>query len=195
MDTIAHREARAARSASGGLLAGLYAAALLALIAFGAEAQQAPPAPGNPPPAAAQAAPPPPAPQPPARKEGFFDALGRWWDKSAADFKASIDDSKAKWRELGEKTGQAARDTGDALAKIPNTRIVEARQRCEIAPNGSPDCNAAAEAICRGKGFGSGKSIDIQSARKCSARAWLSGSPSESDCTVETIVIKAACQP
>src|SRR4051794_39147174 len=44
----------------------------------------------SPQPAAAPAAPEPiPAAQaspPPAQKEGFFDALGKWWDKSAADW-------------------------------------------------------------------------------------------------------------
>jgi hypothetical protein len=168
------------------------ACALFLSIVFAAHAQQPPPAPNAPP--AAQAPQAPPAQTAPRQQEGFFDALGRWWDKSMSDFKSNVDEQNAKWRELGEKTNQAAKEAGDALVKIPNTRMVEGRQRCEISANGSPDCNAAAEALCRGKGFGAGKSLDIQSARKCSARSWLSGNPQESDCTTETIVTKAACQ-
>jgi hypothetical protein len=73
-------------------------------------------------------------------------------------------------------------------------RIVPGRELCELAPNGSPDCQVAAEKICKGQGFASGKSADVQTSRKCSARAWLSGEPSDRACTFETFVVKAACQ-
>ena len=79
-----------------------------------------------------------------------------------------------------------------ALKKLPNTRVVEGRQVCETAPNGSPDCQAAAEVICKGKGFATGKSADITTSRKCSARGLLQRD--ESECRTETVVIKAACQ-
>jgi hypothetical protein len=155
-----------------------------------------------------------PQPQPqeaaPPKREGFFDTLGRWFDKSAKDFKASVDESNAKWREFGRKTEQAAKDAAaaqkeatdeflkaqkeaaDAFKKLPNTRVVEGRQVCETAPNGSPDCQAAAEVICKGKGFATGKSADITTSRKCSARGLLQRD--ESECRTETVVIKAACQ-
>lgn len=193
-----------------------------------------------------QFAPAPPAPQPqqqieqpqqqpqeaPRKREGFFDALGRWFDKSARDFKASVDEanakwrasveetnaklkasadesnarwkasvdeSNAKWRELGQRTEKAAKEAAaaqkeaaEAFKSLANTRMVEGRQVCEPAPNGSPDCQAAAEVICKGKGFATGKSADIQTARKCSARALLHRDDSE--CRTETVVIKAACQ-
>lgn len=175
-------------------------------------AQQAPPAPAEQPPVpSAQTQPPsglpeaaPPAPSPeatPPKKEGFFGTLEKWWDKSAADFKASLDKSQDDWRKLNERNEKAARDAAaaakdaaEAFSKLSGTRIVEGREVCAIAPNGSPDCNPAAEKICKAKGFALGKSADIQTNRKCSARAWLSGNPSESACTTETIVIKAACQ-
>lgn len=176
-------------------------------------AQQAPPAPDQPPappaqiqtlPAQPQAVPPapstgaaPPAPAPeaaPPKKEGFFDSLEKWWDKSAADLKASVDKSQEDWRKLNERNEKAAKEAADAFSKLSSTRIVEGREICAIAPNGSPDCNMAAEKICKTKGFTLGKSADIQTHRKCSARAWLSGNPSESACTTETIVTKAACQ-
>lgn len=190
----------APRSASGGSLAYLCAiAALVSLPLWSALAQQAPLAPANQPPAPpAQAQPQPPAIPPaeaaPPKKEGFFDALEKWWDKSAADLKASVDKSQDDWRKLNERNEKAAKDAADALSKLSGGRIVEGRELCEVAPNGSPDCQAAAEKICKAKGFALGKSADIQTNRKCSARAWLSGNPSESACTFETIVTKAACQ-
>lgn len=135
------------------------------------------------------------------KKEGFLEALGKWWDKSAADFKASLDKSQEEWRKLNERNEKAARDAAaaareaaEALSKLSGTRIVEGREICAVAPNGSPDCQVAAEKICKAKGFSLGKSADIQTNRKCSARAWLSGNPSDSACTMETVVIKAACQ-
>lgn len=169
-------------------------------------AQQAPLAPAGQPPPPVQVQPEalPPAPAAeaaPPKKEGFFDALEKWWDKSAADFKASLDKSQEDWRKLNERNEKAARDAAaaakeaaEAFSKLSGTRIVEGRELCTIAPNGSPDCNAAAEKICKAKGFSLGKSADIQTNRKCSARAWLSGNPSDSACTMETVVIKAACQ-
>ncbi|MGD9920765.1 MAG: hypothetical protein AB7V13_04855 [Pseudorhodoplanes sp.] len=136
------------------------------------------------------------------------------WRRSVEDtnakLKAGIDESNAKWRELGRKTEQAARDAAaarkeaaddfqkaqkdaaDAFKNLANTRMVEGRQVCEPAPNGSPDCQAAAEIICKAKGFEIGKSADITTTQKCSARALLRRD--ESECRTETVVIKAACQ-
>lgn len=217
--------------ASGGWLA-LCAAALIltAKVALAQSPQTAP----------AQAAPQtlpqvqqPPQPEAaPPKREGFFDALGRWFDKSARDFKdsieqsnakwktqvdesnakwkAGVDENNAKWRDLGRKTEQAAKEaaaaqkeaadeflkaqkeTAAALKNLPNVRMIEGRQVCAVAANGSPDCQAAAETICRGKGFGTGKSADIQTSRRCSARALLHRDDSE--CRMETVVVKAACQ-
>ncbi len=183
-------------------LSAVMAAALLTLaLAVDARAQTGgvQQQPGSRPDAGHIVAPPAAAPAPPPKKEGFFDALGRWWDRSAADFNANVDKMKGQIEALNERTAKAARDAAsatrdatDALVRLPNTRIVEGRERCDIAPNGSPDCNAAAETICRSKGFTIGKSASIEQARKCSARALLSRS--DEDCTNETIVTRAACQ-
>jgi hypothetical protein len=177
-----------------------------------------------------QVQPPPQAEAP--KREGFFDAIGNWWEKSTRDFKASVDEnnakwkrsvdennaklkagvdeSNAKWRELGRKTEQASKEAAaaqkeateeflkaqkeaaEAFKNLPNLRMVEGRQVCGNAPNGSPDCQAAAEVICKGKGFATGKSADITTSRRCSARALLQRD--ESECRTETVVIKAACQ-
>jgi hypothetical protein len=194
--------ARLATCLAAGAVAGL-------VCVLAASAQQPPP---QPPPLQQPMSPPvaplqPPAAQPlppaetplPARREGFLDALARWMDKSAADFKAQLDESNAKWRELSDKNEKAAKDAAnaskeafEALKSLPNVRMVEGRRICELAPNGSPDCQAAAEAVCRSKGFATGKSADIETSRKCSARALLAREGNA--CKTETVVVKAACQ-
>lgn len=230
-------------SASSGWLA-LCAAAIFAAEVALAQSPQPQPVPPQPqfvpaqpspqgvPPAQPQAEPPAQPPAAPPRRDGFFDTIGRWWEKSTRDFKASVDEnnakwkrsveesnaklkagvdeSNAKWRELGRKTEQATKEAAaaqkeateeflkaqkeaaEAFKNLPNLRMVEGRQVCATAANGSPDCQAAAETICKGKGFGTGKSADITTSRKCSARALLQRD--ESECRTETVVIKAACQ-
>ena len=150
---------------------------------------------------APQAAPAQPA--PPPKKDGFFDALGKWWDQSAADFDASLKKMKTSIEETNERNAKAMREATqgaatatkeatDALSKLSTTRIVEGKERCALAPNGSPDCGPAAESICKAKGFKTGQSANIESARKCSARALLTRN--DADCVNETIVTRAACQ-
>jgi hypothetical protein len=120
-------------------------------------------------------------------------------DETNAKLKQSVDENNAKWRELSERSGKAAKEAAaaqkeaaDAFKNLANTRLIEGRQVCETAANGSPDCQAAAEVICKGKGFAIGKSADITTTQKCSARALLRRD--ESQCRTETVVIKAACQ-
>lgn len=190
----AHGRYAALRSAAGGTAAACGLLALVLLPVLPAAAQQMPPAPGQGP----QSPPPPLAQTPgtvPAKEDGFFDTLGRWWDKSSADFKARLDESNETLRKLNERNEKAAKEAAEALSKqLGAVRIVPGRELCELAPNGSPDCQVAAEKICKGQGFASGKSADVQTSRKCSARAWLSGEPSDRACTFETFVVKAACQ-
>jgi hypothetical protein len=160
------------------------------------------PPPGAPAPVS-QPIPPAQASPPPAQKEGFFDALGKWWDKSAAEWDANMKKFKGTIEATNERNAKAAadatrdavtatKDATDALIKLPTTRIIEGKERCLLAPNGSPDCNAAAEKICKGKGFATGTSANIESARKCSARALLNRN--EAECVNDTIVTRAACQ-
>ena len=73
--------------------------------------------------------------------------------------------------------------------------MVTGRARCETAPNGAPDCIAAATSVCRGKGFQTGKSLDTQSEQKCPARVLLSGrAPNHAECPTEIFVTRAMCQ-
>ena len=144
--------------------------------------------------AAAEPQQPPPASNPSAARAdspGFLDAFNRWLDESAANFKSGM---KGTQDTLSD-AAKGVKDATDAIAKFPSARVVAGRELCQNAPNGSPDCRAAAETICLAKGFGSGKSLDTQSAQKCPARLWLSGRlPAEGECAVETHVVRAVCQ-
>jgi hypothetical protein len=166
--------------------------------------------------------------QAPPKRDGFFDAFGKWsrdfkakvdeanakWkasvdetnaklkasaDENNAKLKQSVEENNARWRDLQQRNEKAVKEAAaaqkeaaEAFKNLANTRIVEGRQVCEPAANGSPDCQTAAEVICKGKGFSIGKSADITTSRKCSVRSLLQRE--ERDCRTETVVIKAACQ-
>jgi hypothetical protein len=150
---------------------------------------------------------PPPATQqpeaPPDRNApGFIDALGRWLGDSAAKLNSQLKDAREQMgtiqnqaNDAAKDAAGAAKDAAGAITSLPNARIVDGRERCEAAQNGAPDCRTAAQAVCRGKGFASGKSLDTASARNCPSRVLLSGRiPSASECPVETFVTRAVCQ-
>jgi hypothetical protein len=142
----------------------------------------------------------------PNHKPSFIDVFGRFLGDSATKLNSHLKSTNETLGHLGSQTSDAAKDAAlgavgtakDAagtLMGLPSARIVTGRERCVIAPNGVPDCRAAADAACRGKGFGSGRSLDTQSAQKCPARVWLSGRlPAEGDCPLETFVTRSVCQ-
>ena len=72
---------------------------------------------------------------------------------------------------------------------------MQGRQVCVTAPNGAPDCQAAAETLCKAKGYTTGKSIDFTSSQRCPARVWAAGrQANEAECTTETFISRAMCQ-
>jgi hypothetical protein len=86
-------------------------------------------------------------------------------------------------------------DAAAALSRLTTSPGVKGRAACPPAANGAPDCKAAADKLCQSKGFKQGKSLDVDTARTCSARALLSGrKPEESECRTETYVTRAVCQ-
>jgi hypothetical protein len=139
---------------------------------------------------------------PSAFRPGFLDVFGRWIEGSISDLNAGISGAKGTLDKAGNVAKGAAdtatgvaKDAAGAIANLPVARMVDGREKCAVAPNGSPDCYAAASLICKSKGYAEGKSVDTQSAQKCSARVWISGrSPKEGECATETYVIRAVCQ-
>jgi hypothetical protein len=153
-------------------------------------------------------------PQPPvANKPGFLHALGGWWDQSIDGFNAKMHDARGRFWDFNKKSSDAVKDAASAtqdavkstaeatkgaaavILRLPNTRVIEIRERCEPAPNGAPDCPAAATNACRAKGFSTGQPLDVSSAEKCPTAALLSGQkPGEGGCPVETVVTRVVCQ-
>lgn len=175
------------------LCAGFLLVALLSLgVTRRATAQDAtPPAPGFVP----QQAPVPPA--APSHPE-FFGALGRFLDQSIANVGAGV---KGAGETLGGATSAAndiakgVTDAAGSVVRLPSSNVVAGWQRCAVAPNGAPDCVVASETLCRAKGYGSGRSVDITTAQKCPAGVWISGrQPTEAECTQESFVSRALCQ-
>jgi hypothetical protein len=145
-----------------------------------------------------------------AFRPGFIDAFGRFIGDSAAklnsQFSSQLDSARQTLGEFGNQTSDAAKtaaqgavgaakDTAGAIVGLPSARFVDGGERCAVATNGAADCRAAADTVCRGKGFAAGKVLDTRSEQKCPARVWLSGHlPKEGECPLETFVTRAVCQ-
>jgi hypothetical protein len=191
-------------------VAALLVAALSVSVPAIAVAGDNPAAPG----AAATAPPSPPPPPPPAaNKPGFLHELGSWWNGSIGYFSAKLNDARGKFEDLGKTSKEAAKgaatatqeavksavevskDAAGVVVRLPNTRLIEMRERCDKAPNGAPDCAAAAANGCRAKGFTGGTSLDVRTAENCPAPTLLSRQePAKGECPVETVVTRAVCQ-
>ena len=177
-----------ARRASGFVLA----AVLIAAPAFGQES--APPDTAPPPAQTAPAT----LPTPPE----VIGVIGRFIDHSISNVGAGVGAGvKGAGETLGGATsaaGELAKGVTDAagtVARLPLANVVSGWERCVPAPNGAPDCISASVALCRGKGFAGGNSLDITTARKCPAAAWLQGrTPSDAECVNESFVSRAMCQ-
>jgi hypothetical protein len=178
-----------------------FSLALLLLAVPGLGIAQTP----SPEPPAAAAAPPPPAP-PPA--QGFIDAFGNWMQQGVATMGAGFGAMVGVVDQAGQaakgaadaastmakSAAEAARDTASSVPKLP-TGVIRGRERCLLAPNGAPDCRAAAETMCRAKGYVSGASVDFETAEKCPPPYRVSSrNTPEGVCTFEHFVTSALCQ-
>lgn len=163
------------------------------LMVASAQAQQQPSQQGGavPLPPAQVQAPAPPEAAPPSQRPGFLDALGRW----LGDSKEAIDSQMRNTQEALGTIGSQAKDAAGSVTAIPGTRIITGRQLCPPAPNGAPDCQQGVEALCRNRGFQTGRTLEVASGTRCSAKNLLTGRVSkESICPTETYVTRAVCQ-
>jgi hypothetical protein len=156
--------------------------------------------------------------QPPQQQSkpepGFFESIARWFDNGFSKFKNGMKDAKGgidnlgdkaattgktigdKAAEVGKNAADATKGAVDAVAKLPKTRVVNGRERCEVSPNGAPDCRVAAQSICSAKGLAGGTSMDFVSAEKCPAAVWMNRrKPEPGECVTETFVTRAMCEP
>jgi hypothetical protein len=89
---------------------------------------------------------------------------------------------------------EATKNAASAIARLPNTRVIDVHQTCARAPNGASDCAAAAASGCRIKGFNSGTPLDVRTAEKCDTKPPQAGQMPGLRCARETVVIRAVCQ-
>jgi hypothetical protein len=88
--------------------------------------------------------------------------------------------------------GEAMNDLS-RLAK-PSS-MASGRIACPVSSNGAPDCKQAADQLCQSKGYKEGKSLNADSAEKCSAKVLIPGRQRKpDDCRTDTFVTSALCQ-
>ncbi|HEV7600466.1 MAG TPA: hypothetical protein VGO49_09430 [Bradyrhizobium sp.] len=134
-------------------------------------------------PAPQQSEPAPPADPAPKENPGLINEIGRLLEKPAS----MLPTLKSPRETIDDAAG--------ALSRLTTSPGVKGRMACPVAANGAPDCKAAADKLCQSKGFKEGNSLDVDTARNCSAKALLSGrKPEESECRTETYVTRAVCQ-
>jgi hypothetical protein len=202
LDIMADRIDFIARSSRHAATAG--AALLMLTVAVAVAWPQAAAPPASPPSSlgvqtpAQQAVPDRPAPQPddpapPVREENpsLLNEMGRLFEKSLSILPTlktpgeTIDDLNAR-----------AKDAGDSLSRLAKpSSMVTGRMGCPVSANGAPDCKLGADKLCQAKGFKEGKSLNTDSAEKCSAKVYLPGYKRQpGDCRTENYVTRALCQ-
>ena len=137
----------------------------------------------------------------PAEERGVFGNITRWVDEQASKLGSHFRGARSGVENLSHEAGVAAKstvegakDAAGAVTRIPSARVVTGHEKCTIAPNGAPDCVVAANAICKTKGFESGKSVDMTTAEVCPAQVYMGGRSTGADCRTETFVSRALCQ-
>jgi hypothetical protein len=139
--------------------------------------------------------------KPEPTQPGFFDSITRWFTQSEDNFNSGVRTMRDRFQNFGSAAGDAAKSTvetarnaAESVGRLSTTRVVSGHQKCQDAPNGAPDCVAAADTICKAKGFKSGKSVDMTTAEVCPAQVYLSGQDSGPGCHTITFVSRALCQ-
>ncbi|HEY6023355.1 MAG TPA: hypothetical protein VIV34_04165 [Pseudolabrys sp.] len=130
--------------------------------------------------------------------DGFLATISRWFKEQSTSVNSSFESARKKFEGIGrdaaKTTVEGAKDAAGAVARIPVARAVSGHEKCQLAPNGAPDCVAAASAMCKTKGFDSGKSLDMTTAEVCPPKVYMSGRSSGPECSTETFVSRAFCQ-
>ena len=91
---------------------------------------------------------------------------------------------------------KGAADAANAMSKnLGGSRVIAGPIVCPLAPNGAPDCRAAAVQLCKQHGYKTGSSVDYVTAEICPAEVTIAGRrPVEGECPIEHTVTKALCQ-
>jgi hypothetical protein len=154
--------------------------------------------------AAAQQPPQQPPAAPPAAQEqspGVLGSISAWWDRQTSNWQAAWQGMNREVQNLGreasdvaKKSADNAKEAAEAVGKVRNTTVVAGNVKCTVALNGAPDCVAAANSMCKAKGYASGQSLDMTRAEDCPAKVYIAGRNTGPECTSYTFVSRALCQ-
>jgi hypothetical protein len=147
-------------------------------------------APAAPPVQDAPAADQPPAPERPRSNPGLVEEIGKLFKGTASSLTPSLPSPQQTIDGLNSSAKKAT-DSLSRIAPLSGQSVVAGRTMCIVASNGAPDCKSASDQLCREKGYKEGRSLDIEAAQKCSAKAYFSGG---SACKTENFVTRAVCQ-
>jgi hypothetical protein len=156
--------------------------------------------------APANSAPANPAPENP----GIVGAFGTWMQQGVTSMSSGFDAMAKGAADAASTMAKGAADvaTGaasvakdaagvavDGVTKLPVSGFASGHEQCTLAANGAPDCRAAAENLCRARGFATGTSVDYVTAEKCSPAYRLSSRERpEGICPMEHFVTRAMCR-
>jgi len=132
----------------------------------------------------------PPSPAPPASNPGLIEEIGKLLKDSASGLGSAIP-SPSRTLDGLNSSAKDATDSLKRIAPLSGQSMVSGRTLCPAAANGAPDCKRGADQLCKEKGYAEGKSVDIESTQKCSAKSYFSG---QGACRTENFVTKAVCQ-
>ena len=139
------------------------------------------------------------APQPAERSNpGLVEEIGKLLKDSATGLKDSATGLTSKLpsaRDTLEGINNTAKGATDSLTRltppISGQTVVSGRSICPLAGNGAPDCKIASDLLCKEKGYKEGRSVDIETSQKCSAKDYFAG---KGACRTENFVTRAVCQ-
>lgn len=127
----------------------------------------------------------------PRSNPGLVEELGKLLRNSASTLSSTLKGSREAIQDLNSRALDATED----LPRLGPQTVVRGRTVCPLAANGAPDCKTASDQLCKAKGYKEGKSVDIESAEKCSAKVYLSGrTGAPGECRMENFVTSAVCQ-
>lgn len=133
---------------------------------------------------------PPTPPAPPAGNPGLIEEIGKLLKDSASGLSSTLP-SPGQALDGLNSSARNATDSLKRIAPLSGQTMASGRTLCPAAANGAPDCKLAADQLCKEKGYAEGKSVDIESTQKCSAKSYFSG---QGACRTENFVTKAVCQ-
>jgi hypothetical protein len=134
------------------------------------------------------AAEPPPAPE--RSNPGLIEEFGKLLKDSASGLSSTLP-SPSQTIEGLNSSAKEATESLKRIAPLSGQSMATGRTLCPAAANGAPDCKRGADQLCKEKGYAEGKSVDIESTQKCSAKAYFSGNGA---CRTENFVTRAVCQ-